>query len=322
MEVAEGVWQLKIPMRHNPLGKTYSYLLEDSRTLIDTGVPTDYAAQALRRQLRKHSLRPEDIERVTLTHLHNDHIGIVGLLHHHGAEIMAHKAAVERQELMQGLWKDMYEATSRELRMMGGSSLMGYLRRFQWAFREAPQPIPIDTVLADGERLELDGLILEVIWTPGHANEHICLLDRERRLLFSGDHVLPKITSHISLHTYQDADPLGDYLDSLEKVRDLPVDRVLPAHEHVFETLPRRIDQLKAHHEARLNEIKDALRGGERTVYQISSTVHWDSRPWPEMSFWTKRMAAAETYAHLVYLRNRGVVDESLKEEVLYYSLA
>lgn len=321
MEVAEGVWQLEIPMRHNPLGKTYSYLLEDSRTLIDTGVPTDYAVRALSSQLREHSLRLEDIRRVIVTHLHNDHIGIVGLLHRHGAEIMAHRVAVERQEFMQELWKDMYGATSQELKLMGGSSFMGYLQRFQSAW-EAPQPTPIDTQLSDGDTLELKGVYLRVIWTPGHANEHICLMDEERRLLFSGDHVLPKITSHISLHTYQEADPLRDYLASLDKVRGLPVDRVLPAHEHVFETLARRIDQLKAHHEARLNEIKDALRGGERTVYQVSSTVHWDSRPWPEMSFWTRRMAVAETYAHLVYLRNRSVVDESLKEEVLYYSLA
>jgi len=56
-------------------------------------------------------------------------------------------------------------------------------------------------------------------------------------------------------------------------------------------------------------------------VYQVGSRVHWDSRPWPEMSFWTKRMAATETYAHLVYLRNRGEVEETRKGEALYYSL-
>jgi hypothetical protein len=61
---------------------------------------------------------------------------------------------------------------------------------------------------------------------------------------------------------------------------------------------------------------------GPRTIYDIGSRVHWESRPWPEMSFWTKRMAVTETYAHLVYLRNREEVAETKKDGILYYSLA
>jgi hypothetical protein len=68
--------------------------------------------------------------------------------------------------------------------------------------------------------------------------------------------------------------------------------------------------------------MKDTLLDGPRTIYDIGSRVHWESRPWPEMSFWTKRMAATETYAHLVYLRNKGEVAETKKNEVIYYGLA
>ena len=92
-----------------------------------------------------------------------------------------------------------------------------------------------------------------MIWTPGHAAEHICLHDAERRILFSGDHVLPKITSHVSLHTWEKRDPLGDYLNSLNKVKDLPVDLILPGHETNFTNLPGRVAQLFKHHEARLH---------------------------------------------------------------------
>ena len=149
-----------------------------------------------------------------------------------------------------------------------------------------------------------------MIWTPGHAAEHICLHDAERRILFSGDHVLPKITSHVSEHTWEKRDPLGDYLTSLVKVRDLPVDLILPGHETSFTNLPDRVTQLFKHHEARLEEVKSALKNGKSTVFEVASVIHWDSRPWLVMDFWTKRMAATETYAHLIYLRNKGEITE------------
>jgi glyoxylase-like metal-dependent hydrolase (beta-lactamase superfamily II) len=77
-KIAEGVLQLEIPMRHTPLGKTYSYLLEEARTLIDTGVPTGNAFAALEEQLGKAGLRVSDLERIIVTHMHTDHIGLVG----------------------------------------------------------------------------------------------------------------------------------------------------------------------------------------------------------------------------------------------------
>ncbi|MFH1180674.1 MAG: MBL fold metallo-hydrolase, partial [Candidatus Bathyarchaeota archaeon] len=71
----------------------------------------------------------------------------------------------------------------------------------------------------------------------------------------------------------------------------------------------------------RLDEMKATLEDGPQTVYDVGRQVHWESRPWPEMIFWTKRMAATETYAHLAYMRNKGEVTETLRDGVLYYSL-
>jgi hypothetical protein len=108
-------------------------------------------------------------------------------------------------------------------------------------------------------------------------------------------------------------------LDALERVRDLPVKTVLPGHEHIFHDLPGRVSELYAHHKRRCEEILNALEEGAKTVFEISSVVSWDSQPWDRMAFWTKRMAAAETYAHLVYLRNREKVDERFRAGVLEY---
>lgn len=322
MKVAEGIHRLTVPMERNPLGKTYSYLFTKSKALIDTGVPTDNAYQGLTEELKLRGLRPQDVDKVILTHLHNDHIGLAGTLQGYGAEIVASQAAAEKQDAVRRQQENFFELTVEETRLFGGEEFLQYLRRYRRAFRDFPEPLRIDRKLRDGETLELNGKEMTVIWTPGHAHEHIVVHDPADRLLFSGDHVLPKITSHVALHSYEDRDPLGDYLRSLGKVKDLDVDTVYPAHEWEFTNLADRIEQLKAHHMNRLREMKDTLQSGPRTIYGIGSRVHWESRPWPEMSFWTKRMAATETYAHLVYLRNKGEIAETKKDGILYYSLA
>lgn len=322
MEIAEGLWQLRIPMRTSSLGYTCSYLLVDAATLIDTGVGTDEARSALKEQLRGAGLKVSEIERVIITHLHHDHVGLVGYIKSaSGAEIYAHQRAEEILKFRTNFSKRRYDEAQREVRTLGESPSPNPLNRYVPVFRSQSTPYSIDKTLSDGEPLKLKGWTLRVFWTPGHASEHICLYDAERRLLFSGDHILSRITPHISLHTYEDADPLGDYLNSLEKLRGLPVELVLPAHEHIIRDLEGRIEEIYRHHEERCNEIKTALKEGERTVYQISSQISWNTRPWPLMTSGTRRMAAAETLAHLVYLRNRGEIEERVSDDVLYYRL-
>ncbi len=300
MQVADGVHQFKVPMRHNPLGYTYSYFLKESKTLIDAGIPDWGSFNALEKQLSEQGTRVKDLERIIITHMHNDHVGLIEYIRQSvDVETLAHRVAEERQQEQIRIYKEMYRNTSEELQLMGGGSFQQFLSRFEHAFREDPEPLRLDKLLEDGDTLDLAGMKLKVIWTPGHAAEHICLHDADRRILFSGDHVLPKITSHVSLHTWEKRDPLGDYLNSLNKVKDLPVDLILPGHEANFTDLRSRVAQLFKHHEARLGEVNLALKSGKSTVFDVASAIHWDSRPWPLMDFWTKRMAAAETYAHL-----------------------
>ncbi|MBD3171355.1 MBL fold metallo-hydrolase [Candidatus Bathyarchaeota archaeon] len=320
-KINESIAQLKVPMSRNPLGKTFSYLLLESNTLIDTGVPTDEAYAGLREQLKEHDLKPQDIEQVIITHLHNDHIGLAEDLRSYGAEIWAGIATKDRQEQMMREWKNLYENTLRELDLFGGQEYKRHITRNRYVFKSDVKPMPIDRYLEDGEKLRIGDLTLEVIWTPGHSYDHICLLNQDQRILFSGDHVLPKITSHVALYSYRDHDPLGEYLDSLKKVENIDVDTILPGHEWIFYDLKTRIKQLYRHHRNRLDEMKETLEDGPQTVYDIGSKVHWDSRPWPQMSFWTKRMAATETYAHLVYLLNNNEIKRELKDNTYYFSL-
>jgi glyoxylase-like metal-dependent hydrolase (beta-lactamase superfamily II) len=319
LEVVDGLWQIKIPMEFNPLGYTFSYLLVDAATLIDAGVGTKGAILALESELRKVGLKGSDLERVILTHLHRDHVGLVGYIKSiSNAEVYAHETA---PGVLKSRISRPREEVREEINLLGGSGLFNILRGFIPRSSRRYINLNIDKTVADGDTLELRGATLRTIWTPGHASEHICLYDIERRVLFSGDHILPRITPHVSLHTQNVADPLRDYLNSLEKMKGLPADIVLPAHEWIFRDLDERIKELKHHHSIRCGEIKRVLGKDEMTVFQISSRISWNSRPWPLMSLRTRSMAAAETLAHLVYLRNSGEITERLHDGTLYYNL-
>ena len=117
-----------------------------------------------------------------------------------------------------------------------------------------------DVLFEDQKEIELPGWRLRTIWTPGHSPGHVCFHSAEQRLLLSGDHILPRITPNISVHAQQFPNPLGDYLESLAKVRDLGTDEVLPAHEYRFADLGSRIDEITAHHAERLEEIVEVIR--------------------------------------------------------------
>src|SRR4029079_3910630 len=105
---------------------------------------------------------------------------------------------------------------------------------------------PPDVLLEDGEPPEVPGWDLTAIWTPGHSPGHLCFWEAGNRLMLSGDHVLPRITPNIPYHPQAGAAPLGEYLQSLDKLNDYEEDEVLPAHEHRFVGLRGRLDELRA----------------------------------------------------------------------------
>jgi glyoxylase-like metal-dependent hydrolase (beta-lactamase superfamily II) len=171
-----------------------------------------------------------------------------------------------------------------------------------------------DSTVKGGETLAAGSSHLEVIWTPGHSPGHICLHDVQRKILFSGDHVLPIITSNVTLnpHTMSLDNPLGCYLDSLRTVQGLEADLVLPAHQHIFQNLAQRVQELFQHHEQRIAELMTSLADGEKTAYQIALKMPWMGLDGvtigEELSVPEQAAAMGETLAHLELLRREGKV--------------
>jgi glyoxylase-like metal-dependent hydrolase (beta-lactamase superfamily II) len=186
-----------------------------------------------------------------------------------------------------------------------------------------------DREIVPGEFVALPGRRLRAIWTPGHTPGHVCLHLEEAHpaqlpgngRLFSGDHLLPRITPHIGL--YEDpgahgrppypngieslgeiADPLGDYLDSLERVGRLDPAEVLPAHQHVFTDAPSRVAELIGHHEERLTGLL-ALLSVPLTPWQLAERMEWN-RPWADIPYGSRNIAVSEAEAHVRRLVKLG----------------
>ena len=207
----------------------YLVRLESGWLLIDCGMDTPQSFAALQAGLDQIGVAWPDIRLILLTHMHPDHIGLTHRVKElSGASVMMHEAEAEHL--------DSLEDESRRLPYLHAAYALGGVptdlqdRMDQhFAFlRKSLHDVTPDRLLRGDEQLPSAIGPLTVIPTPGHSPGHVCLYAAERKMLFSGDHILNSITPNISWHPGTDA--LGDYMESLEKVGRLDVDEIFPAH--------------------------------------------------------------------------------------------
>ena len=329
MEVVPGIYQLKIPIPDNPLGFLNAYLIPKDKgwLLVDTGWDAPEAFDALERQLAELGLEVRDITQIVITHFHPDHYGLAGKLKQlSGAELALHHAErafiepryIKIDKLLEEM-KDYFQLNGvpdEELPTFQQASL--FMQKFV-------SPVLPDKALYGGERISADSFDFEIIWTPGHSPGHVCLYEPIKKILLSGDHVLPTITSNVSLHPQSGENPLADYISSLKTVEPLEVDLILPAHEHVFTNLRQRVKELFQHHEERLAAILAVIRDKPETPFVISSQIPWIGitgviTPWRELTDLDRRMAVTETLAHLALLGAEGKVARELRDGVAFFT--
>jgi glyoxylase-like metal-dependent hydrolase (beta-lactamase superfamily II) len=167
-----------------------------------------------------------------------------------------------------------------------------------------------DVEVEGGEKIAAGKLEWRVVWTPGHSIGHICLYEPRLKAFLSGDHILNPITPSIGLHAQSMGNPLSDYLSSLEGIRDLEVETVLPAHGDEFAGFRERIDELVAHHNERLAEIMGILqREGDLSAFEVAARMEWVGlKEFDKAPPFLRRMATMEALAHLELLNSRGQV--------------
>jgi glyoxylase-like metal-dependent hydrolase (beta-lactamase superfamily II) len=124
----------------------------------------------------------------------------------------------------------------------------------------------------------------------------------------------------VSIHPQQQGNPLGDYMASLERLEGLDIERVLPAHEFMFDDLNARLRGIERHHEERLQEMIGVMGGKPATAYTVARGVKWATGSFDSFSFWMQRAAIGETLAHLEYLVVEDRLQRFMEDGVQYYA--
>ena len=345
VEVAPGIRRMQLPIDFTGLGHVNCYALEDSRgvTLVDPGLPGEESWTALRARLATAEVPLHRVHTVVVTHSHPDHFGSAGLLAEEtGADIVAFErfrtffdpADIDDDELeARSVGGDGDAAVDAEPDEPGIPATFSRPRPSPWGGTPLGPPperlaemqkrasevvrwfkAPRPTIrVADEQRITLGGREWVGLFTPGHTDDHLCLYDEEHGVLLAGDQVLPTITPHVS--GYLTDDSLARYVDSLDRLAGLPdVALVLPAHGHPFADLGRRVDEIKVHHEERLQELLGI--GAELGWASVADLSH---RLFAERSWGA--MAEDETYAHLEHLRLHGQAEVREEAGVLLYKV-
>lgn len=278
MQVAPGVrWvRLNVP---GPLKHVNCWLIDDRDdrgegvALVDAGMNRTETRDAWK-SVFKGPLSGVRVTRMIGTHFHPDHIGLAGwMCDHHQAPLW-----MTRGEWLtaQMLVADARPETPREVndfrRACGWSDEQIELAAAHgWSnFGRIVRPMPLSyRRLVDGETIAIGGTAWRIIVGSGHSPEHACLLDEANGVFIAGDQVLPRISPNVSLGiTEPDSDPLGEWFDSIAKLkREVPADVLtLPGHGDPFLHLHTRLDAMDREHRSRLDELEVFLEEPRRVV--------------------------------------------------------
>ena len=298
--VAPDIYQVRLPLPF-ALDHVNCYALRgpDGWTLVDAGLNTAAARAGWTAALDALAVTPGDVRQIVLTHFHPDHYGLTGWLQQwgtvDGALPPVRMSAVTR-EMVRLVWQAEagrpagFGAYFRQCGLDAAFAAQVVDETEKTARRTLPHPTAV-ALFAAGETLAAGGRSWRLIDAPGHADGQTLLYDAADRLLLSADHVLLKITPNIGRWREGSANPLGAYLASLDALRDLDVRLALPGHRALITDWRGRLEELRAHHEVRLEETRRAAADGA-TVIDIARAIFrlTASRctrcvsPWPRRS--------------------------------------
>jgi glyoxylase-like metal-dependent hydrolase (beta-lactamase superfamily II) len=271
VEVAAGIGRVTAP-NSGPytFTGTNSFIIGTERVaVLDPGPDDPRHAAALQAAIAG---RP--LVAVLLTHTHHDHSASAGRL---------------RDETGAPLWFGGPHRLSRPKHAFEINTLSG----------DSDWELVPDRTLHDGDTVQIDGLTLTTVTTPGHCANHLCFGVDGTDLLLSGDHVMGWNSTLVSVPDGS----MADYLTSLRKVIALPKTRYVPAHGGPIEDGPAFARALLSHRELRNRQVVDGVNAGARTIDDLLAKIY------PVLATNLRFAAALTLQAHVEYLADNGDIE-------------
>ncbi len=264
LAVAPGVYWVRMPMPM-ALDHVNLWLLDDGNawTVVDCGLNND-ATRGLWDQVFERHLQGRAVQRVICTHMHPDHIGLADWLCRRWQVplLMTQGEYLSARLISSGLAPTTTEGMLEHFRAHGAAPqhLQDLAARGNMYMQMVPAVPQSFRRLEAGQRLRIGGAEWQVVEGGGHCPEHASLWCAEHGVLISGDLLLPRISTNVSVHAIEpEADALGRYLRSLERFDALDAHtRVLPSHGLPFVGVHARVRQLREHHADRLHLVLQA----------------------------------------------------------------
>ena len=319
-EIVPGVLWLRMPLPM-ALDHINLYLLEDHDGwwIVDTGIAIG-PTQELWEQVFSEHLQDKPVKAVISTHYHPDHTGMAGWL----CEKWRVPFYMTQGEYLSGLsfsrtTQDHFSWTSEQFLRRGGYNAQQIETSRQRFGGFGPYIKPMPTAyrrLVDGGALKINDRRWRVVVGKGHSPEHACLYCGALNILISGDQVIPKITSNISvMGTEPEANPLKQWFKSHDKfLESLPADAlVLPAHNAPFHGLHERLRFLTEHHKDHLLALEEACLSGSPTAMDLLPVLFKR-----ELDDSHLGLALGECIAHLNFLHQRGQLERTVDGEGRY----
>jgi glyoxylase-like metal-dependent hydrolase (beta-lactamase superfamily II) len=309
-EVVPGVFRLVLPLGIHGVSSLNAYLISDPAgdTLVDCGVYAEGMQQgdgtgALAEGLAECGSSLSRLAQLVVTHAHIDHFGIAGeVIRRSDAQLWMHAAT----ELDLAKYEDPEGAVDRRMLMLADHGLYGEMLTEASSGLQDWLPVMPSigrptTSLTGGEQFSAGGRTWQVVHTPGHSPGHICLWSAADRLLCSGDHLLKGISPPVTFERGLERDPMGSYLSSLQKVRELAPDLVLPGHGALFRDGAGRATAIEAGKRRRIEQVRDLVTSQAMTVTELTTLMFRPGLTSSQLHF-----AMAEVLAYLAYHEARG----------------
>ena len=299
------------------VGPVNAYLVKSEPvTLVDAGINTPQAQNALLLGLEEAGVFPESIEQILITHAHPDHYGLVGFLQERsGATVYFPRREIARVRDKQMLFQ------VGKLLLEAGMPL-DLLFKMDQQRKKGPKPgidhdevVPID----EGDAFRIGDFTLTTLHMPGHTGGHVVFHEPESKTLFAGDQLLPDVSPNPLLEPSLDEPgerrrSLKEYLGSLERMGGLGLELAYPGHGDPVTSPGDLITSTIEHHLKRKVEVANHLTSEPRSVYEISREVY------PNVRDYDIFLAVSEVVAHLdLVVEDGGAEVETDADGVVLY---